>query len=311
MSTESIQGGLGVADERPVDLSENAKEASSDFREDFANFVRTPAGKATLILTAAIVYCYWPLLIKLPHLWLGNDGYYSHGFLVPLISGYVVYTNRENLRKIAVKPNGWLLIPLLPVLLLAVTALSFGMQIFGAICLMASIVLTVGIVAGVRWMVATLLPVLYLGFCLPLWTMIIQSYTNPLQLVSTKAAFAMLKAVGLDPLQTDSTTIYLNSFTLDVGVPCSGLKLVLALSAFTAFFMMIAHLRWWANLAMVLLVLPLTIFINGLRIALIGIVGNQWGSDAGHAFHDWSGYLVLILCFYILFKIVRVLGWQR
>ncbi len=93
-------------------------------------------------------------------------------------------------------------------------------------------------------------------------------------------------------------------------VPCSGLKLLVALTAFTAFFMMIARLKWWGNAALALLVFPLALFMNGLRIALVGMVGDQMGHDAGIAFHDWSGYLVLVLCFYLLFKAARGLGWK-
>jgi len=73
---------------------------------------------------------------------------------------------------------------------------------------------------------------------------------------------------------------------------------------------LIANLRWWANLLMFAVVAPLCLFINGLRIALIGIVGDRLGSEAGHAFHNYSGYVTLILCFFLLFKLARVLGWK-
>jgi len=43
---------------------------------------------------------------------------------------------------------------------------------------------------------------------------------------------------------------------------------------------------------------------------LIGMVGDTWGDAAGHAFHDYSGYIALVVCFVILFKIARALGWK-
>ncbi len=61
---------------------------------------------------------------------------------------------------------------------------------------------------------------------------------------------------------------------------------------------------------MILIMWPLALLINGLRIALIGVVGNQWGPEAGHKFHDYSGYITLVLCFFVLFKIARGLGWK-
>jgi exosortase/archaeosortase family protein len=65
-----------------------------------------------------------------------------------------------------------------------------------------------------------------------------------------------------------------------------------------------------ANLIFAASILPLALFINGLRIALIGVVGNAWGPEAGAQFHDYSGYITLILCFFILFKGARLLGWK-
>lgn len=159
-------------------------------------------------------------------------------------------------------------------------------------------------------MFALAAPVLYLSFALPVWSTFINTYTNPLQQISTQVSYQLLKLFGLTPWQGDSTTILLDNFTLDVGVPCSGLKLVLALSAFAVFFMLIAKLRLWANIAFAAFVLPLTLFINGLRIALIGVVGNAYGAEAGNQFHDYSGYITLVLCFFILFKVARLLGWK-
>jgi exosortase/archaeosortase family protein len=121
----------------------------------------------------------------------------------------------------------------------------------------------------------------------------------------------MLNLTGFQPYQdSTTTTIYLSNFVLDVGVPCSGLKLIVAVTAFTVFFVLIGGLRWWANLSMFALIVPLCLFVNGLRIALIGVVGDFYGHDAGMSFHDYSGYITLIVCFVILFKIARGLGWK-
>jgi exosortase/archaeosortase family protein len=119
----------------------------------------------------------------------------------------------------------------------------------------------------------------------------------------------MLSLANFRPFQ-DGTIIHLNHFNLDVGIPCSGLKLIVALSAFTAFFMMLGRLRPWANIVMAALVLPLALFFNGLRITMIGMVGETWGDAAGHAFHDYSGYLMLVVCFLTYFRLARVLGWK-
>ena len=152
-------------------------------------------------------------------------------------------------------------------------------------------------------------PVFYLLFALPIWSGFVNNYTNPLQTYSTDVAFFLLQLFG-SAHKVNSTDILVGSFWLNVGVPCSGLKLVLAITAFTCFFVLIGGLRFWANVLMFAAIIPLCLFINGLRIALIGVVGHAYGDEAGMTFHDYSGYITLIVCFFILFKFARILGWK-
>jgi exosortase len=270
----------------------------------------SPAFVPGLFVGAAIVAMFWGLLSKLPGLWMNDDGYYTHGFLVPFISGYVIYRAWPAIRNRTVKPVYWVGLLMLPVAFVAWAAMVSDVDIVMSFMLIFTLLIGVCFIAGWRWLLALGAPIVYLAFALPIWTGIIHDYTNPLQTVSTKISYVMLKLMGLDPRQLDSTTIMLNRFSLDVGVPCSGLKLLLAISAFTIFFMLIARLRWWSNILMLAMVLPLCLFINSLRITLIGVVGNAYGSEAGHQFHDYSGYITLLLCFFILFKYARLLGWK-
>lgn len=264
-----------------------------------------------LMAALGVTALFWTLFRNLLDLWDSEDGYFSHGFLVPIISIFIIYRWWPRLKTIPVKPGWVALIPLAGLLVLTRAAFAADILLILSICLMMVILATIWLVAGWRWMVALSLPVLYLGFALPLWTFAIDVYTNPLQILSTKASFQMLQLAGFQPfMDTGTTTIYLNNFVLDVGVPCSGLKLIVAVTAFTVFFVLIGGLRWWANLVMFAVILPLCIFINGLRIALIGLVGENYGHDAGMAFHDYSGYITLVICFFILFKIARGLGWK-
>lgn len=261
---------------------------------------------------------FWPLVSDLPAMWLGTgewalrtgDGYYSHGFLVPLIAFYVAYKNWDRIGAIAVKP-GWSGVPMLLVglwILWAGNAVDLQQVRSGALILV--LLGIVWVVWGVRWMIGLAPSILYLIFALPVWTGFIDNYTNPLQIVSTKVSYFILKGIGYNVYQEAPTALALDRFDLNVAVPCSGMKLLVAVTAFTVFFMMVARLRLWANGTMLVLILPLCLFINGLRIALIGVVGENFGRSAGLTFHDYSGYVTLIVCFFILFKVARWLGWK-
>ncbi|MEE8469713.1 MAG: archaeosortase/exosortase family protein, partial [Dehalococcoidia bacterium] len=52
---------------------------------------------AILAIVAVVGLLYWPVFRWLVQSWL-SDPYYSHGFLVPLVSGFFVWTKRRQLR---------------------------------------------------------------------------------------------------------------------------------------------------------------------------------------------------------------------
>lgn len=285
------------------------KAARIDWREVATKVVKSPYFLPLLIVAAGITVVFWPVLSTLYELWTGPDGYYTHGFLVPFISGYLIYRAWPQLKDAPVKPAIWAILLFIPILWVAYAARLAELRSILSLALVASLIIGVWFSLGAKWVLGTAAPILYLLFALPIWSGFVNNYTNPLQMYSTKVAFQLLKLYG-DPTMVQSTDIYIGSFMLNVGVPCSGLKLVLAITAFTCFFVMIGGLKWWGNLLMFISILPLCLFINGLRIALIGVVGDSYGTDAGMSFHDYSGYITLIVCFFILFKFARLLGWK-
>jgi exosortase len=263
-----------------------------------------------VLIALGLSTIFWTLFRFTYGKWVAADGYYSHGFLVPAIIGYVVYRWWPRLRSIPVKA-GWIAVPpLLLLLWVAFAANRTDIYALLSLTLVSSMLLGTWFVAGWRWMAALAAPILYTLFALPVWDQVIQAYTNPLQLISTKVAFNLLKFMGYTVDQQDSTTIVMNRYQLDVGVACSGFKLLLALIAFAVFFMLIAKLKPWANLIFAASIVPLGLFVNGLRISLIGVVGNAYGSEAGAKFHDYSGYITIILCFFLLDRWAKLLGWN-
>jgi exosortase len=308
----------GGAAELPVEAVQPAETAQPkteskgfDPIELLQKIVASPAFVPGAIAFIGLVVLFWDMMKFLPRLWMSDDGYYSHGVLVPFISAYIVARAWPNIKDRPIKPNYLAIIPLLGVLFLARVAAATEMYVIASATLVICILSSIWLVAGFRWVQALFFPTAYLLFALPIWTSAINLYTNPLQLLSTKVAYSILNVTGFQPYAPDPTTILLGRFTLNVAVPCSGLKLLLALTAFTAFFMLVSNLKWWGNLIMLSIVVPLGLFINGLRIALIGIVGHTVSEEAGLAFHDYSGYVTLLICFFILFKIARGLGWKN
>jgi len=300
--------------ETPVEPTAAAEPVSTSPSKgiDWSAIVRSPAFLPGVLLAIGMILVYLPLCRSLWDLWMQGDGYYSHGVLVPLISGYVIYRAWPRIHEIKVKPAWIALLPVLALTWVGYRAGVVGINLIMSAAMIGTILFGIAFVAGWRWMLALSPATLYLAFAMPFWNSAIDAYTNPLQKISTTVAYQFLKLANLNPLMVsgDDTSILLDRFQLNVAVPCSGLKLVLALTAFVVFFVLVARLKWWANATLLASILPMALVFNGLRIALIGVVGNTYGTDAGLAFHDYSGYITLLVCFFVLFKFARALGWQ-
>lgn len=271
--------------------------------------VRHPYFFPSAVGIVGLILMYLPFLVQVGKLWKDDD-YYSHGFLVPLLVAWQFKVRKPDFAKYPIKNGTLAAIFLLPLSLLQLVAYSGEFWVLHSISFVAASILTVWIIFGFRWALISSLPLGFLLFAFPVWSSFIDNYTNPLQILSTAVAERLLALFGFNPMKLSPTEIQLNNFALNVEVPCSGLKLLVAVACFTTHFVLIARNTMSFNVLMFILVLPLCLFINGLRIALIGVVGDMYGSEAGMKFHDYSGYITLLVCFYILFKFARLFGWK-
>lgn len=256
-----------------------------------------------------IVMMFWPLLVNTGYKWMRDD-YYSHGWIVPFLIGWQIKVRKDKWDAAPSSPGLGALFMFIPILFLQYIGFIGDFWAIQSVLLVAFLLTSAWLIFGFRraWVIA--LPIGFLLFAMPIWGTLIDSYTNSLQIYSTSVAELLLKAFGFNPMKLSPTDIQLNSYALTVAVPCSGLKLMVAVACFTSHFVLIARKELSFNVLMFVLVIPLCLFINGLRIALIGVVGELQGADAAGKFHDYSGYITLLLCFWILFKCARLFGWK-
>ena len=298
---------LNQAETIPSDaLSQRA--GSKDLLTDILTIVKSEAFIFGALLLGVLYLCFKPLFAKFPEEWFGPETYYNHGPLVPLMAGYMVYDRWPKLKTIPVKPFYFAIVPLGLLLYANYVALSAPRQLFLSVIFVVTLSLCTLFVAGWKWTTALLAPTFFLLLGLPIWETVIDVYTQPMQNISTDMSFSMLHGLGFNAIRFDDTTIALDHFTMFIGVPCSGLRMILAMVALVAFCIFIGKMRWWANTILAVMAIPICIFVNSFRIALIGIVGEMYGSDAGQKFHDTSGYISILLLVLILWRLTKALG---
>ncbi len=228
----------------------------------------------------------------------------NHGWLVPLVSGYVIWQARARLRAVAALPDWRGLLALLGCLLLFWLG-SRGEQArlmqFGMIgCVVA--------LPFVCWGadVARLLvfPAAYLCFIIP--TSFLDVLTFRLRLLATGVSCGVLNGVGIAVQQVGTAMVSAagSGFKLDVADPCSGMRSVFALAALTAayaYFTQPTALRRWLLFACAV---PLAVIGNIVRIVSIGLVAHVFGQERAVGFyHDYSGYVVFVVAVLLMMQV--------
>ena len=174
---------------------------------------------AVLILGIAGIYA--EIMQDLYSDWM-NDPNYSHGLLVPIISGYFIWQQRDKLGKLEIKPatSGILLIVFSFLVLFAgVASQEYFSKRASLVFLLAGIVL---FLLGWRWLKAMALPIGFLFFMIPLPYIVYDAMAFPLKLFVAKFSVISLKLMGVI-VWREGNIIMFPQTVLEVADACSGL----------------------------------------------------------------------------------------
>ncbi len=235
------------------------------------------------------------------------ESYYGYAFFVLPLVAIMLWHKRDALFSAPPAPTPAALVIVAPALFLLVMALKMEMQAVMSSAFLLALTGGLWFALGGRWMRAALFPLLFLWLLAPLPGPVLNDLTLGAQQTSTVGAYLILKVIGLHPSHLGNM-IHLDNYTLNVDVPCSGFKLLLSLLTFSAAFAFLTDTTLVKRWGLFLMSLPLSILVNSVRIALIGLVGEAMGSTAATTFHDWSGLICLMLCMALLFGGAKALG---
>lgn len=220
-------------------------------------------------------------------------GDYSHGWLIPFVSLYIIWWRRQDL---AAAPKAVSRVGLA----LVVTALLFhwlGAKAQQTRFSLFALVLLLWAIPYYfyGWRVARILafPCAYLIFCIPL--NFLDSLTFPLRIFATVMSTTLLNGLGIAAERSGSAiySMAAGGFSFDVADPCSGIKSLLAMTALTAVYAYFTQDTWWKKWLLFASSIPLAIVGNIARITTVAVVAEAFGEKlALGLYHDYSGYVV-------------------
>jgi exosortase D (VPLPA-CTERM-specific) len=265
--------------------------------------VQTKSAQTNAIFTSLFVFISVAIglaafsgpLLELVRRWRVQEEY-SHGFLIPVIAAWLLWTRRDALRASIGRPS-WtgpalILIAAAMHIVGKLSALFFLSQI-GFIVALIGITLGLG---GYSLLKVMFVPIIFLLFAIPLPYFIDAALSWRLQIISSQMGVFFIRLLHI-PVFLEGNVIDLGAYKLQVVEACSGLRYLYPLMSlgFLAAYLFQAPL--WQRAFLFLSTIPITIVMNSLRIGIVGVLFDYWGpQDADGFLHMFEGWIIFIAC---------------
>ncbi len=224
-----------------------------------------------LIVATVFAVSLYSTLLATVDVWLTRDNY-THGFLIPVISAYFVWVEKDRLlQTISIMPNlvGGVILILLGSFMLVVGNVStiITIEIVSLLPILAGIVLTI---CGIQYLKALALPVTYLIFMTPALDIVTEKLHWPFQLFAAYSSAFLLNSIGI-PVFRSVNFLELPNITLEVAQVCSGAGYLISMMAIAIPLSYFTCDSWPKRTVLLLFAALVAPLMNLLRITIIGI----------------------------------------
>jgi exosortase len=267
------------------------------------------------LIGSAFVFLFWDIIHRLVR-FAWEDGNWSHAFIVPLISVYFIYQQRERLMNMKAATSWFGLLMLIagivfyilgiyPVRNDMVKGYSMIMALGGLVLFMTG------------WRMASVLwfPVAYLVFAVKVSDAIWGAVAFKLQWIAAQVSTVALNVLGvLIGLEADVTGNHITLIhhgktiepALTVAEACSGLRSLMMFIALGVAVAYLAKRPWWARLIMVGSTVPVAILANVARVTALGLIYPYNRELTQGDAHLMLGLVLLVTVALVMFLLI---GW--
>ena len=258
------------------------------------------------IITLLLLLIYSPTIRWMMDRWGAADSYYSHGYLVPFVSLYVLWIKRAALSKMPLKPAGGgmaLIVGGLIIHLASALLRVYFTSAFSMILVIAGLVVTF---CGLAILRETLFAILFLVFMMPLPLVAILGITFKMKIFAAQMANKVINAVGIRAI-LDGSVIKMQHTHVVVEDVCSGLRSLISLLALGAIIAYLSVKLTRIKKVIVFLVAGvMAILANIVRIVFMALTSEIWGANFTEGpLHTASGLLVFVVAFLGLMMVVK------
>ena len=254
---------------------------------------------ALAVMVAALALGFFSGLVAMTEDWSREE--YSHGWLIPAIAAFMAWRVRSRL---AAQPwsaswAGAVIVgcAMLFLVLGELSTLAIIIQ-YAFLLTLAGLVVTFGGWGVLRTLSA---PLIYLFFMIPLPNFLYNNLSQKLQLMSSSLGVWFMRLFDVS-VYLEGNVIDLGIYQLQVVEACSGLRYLFPLMSFGFLCAYLFKAPFWQRALVFLSSIPLTVLMNSLRVGVIGILVNTYGSEQAEGFlHYFEGWVIFMTCVLIMF----------
>lgn len=260
----------------------------------------TPATILTVVFVGALIWAYRVALGDMVERW-EVDARYSHGFLVPLFSLFLLWFRRDMVDLSRFRPRAWGLLLVLAAVGLDMVGYRYNFSWFEGAAMMlalAGLCVVAGGWPALRWAWPS---IAFLFFMIPLPYRAERFVGEPLQKVATRASTYVLQTIGLPAVAEGNIVLLKDDIRVNVAEACNGLGMLMMFFAYASAAALVADRPLLDRLIILLSAAPIAVLANVLRISVTGLLYVTAGSElAQHVYHDLAGWLMMPLALGIL-----------
>ena len=254
--------------------------------------------------------CYLGVFGSLIRQFRSND-VYSHGFLIPFISCYLIVLQRDRIRQGRIRPNLLLGIPVLAVgLLLLIGGGLGGVLILQEFSLLVTISGLTLLLFGERVLRAIWFGIAFLLFMLPAWEILTNPIQFPFQMISANIGVMLLEFVGIPAFQR-GVYIELPNIILEVARECSGVNYLISVLAIGLPLSYIYISKWHRRIALIASAVGIAILSNGFRVFIVSLFAYKsilgYNQDIHGPMHFFQALFVSAIGYLVIFLGVSLL----
>ncbi len=258
-----------------------------------------------VIIAALLVFLFYPTFRWLVLSWLNNP-YYSHGFLVPLVSLFFLWRKKGAFLGERGEPSnlGWVAVALgLAGHLLAVLWQAYYLSALAFIFILSGLVLHF---YGARAARQLLFPLGLLFFMIPL--PIVDRLSPSLESFTATHATSLVQMVGI-PARNLGSQISLSGSAFVVAAPCSGLNSIVSLLVLTAVLTYVVRGSPLAKATLLGAAVPIAMAANLFRVSSLLSIAHFFGAEAGMTyFHNLSSPILFLVALALLVGVGKAVG---